>query len=183
VQALRGGRGPPVTDGGLRSDAGAVVLGANVIPATVPLRSGGPAGEGSERPGRVPGPGQGKDDLPGGLAIGRVGEAAGDLDGGLSVARWCRQAERLEPVARVADDVPCCDLPGGGARLRRPTGQGSGEFGDPLDCRGLIGGPRRLAAVVQSILDVLGGTGTGVPSSQPGDRRVQSAARTTAGDR
>jgi hypothetical protein len=41
----------------------------------------------------------------------------------------------------------------------------------------------KYVVAVQSILDVLGGTGTGVPSSQPGDRRMQSAARTTAGDR
>ena len=41
----------------------------------------------------------------------------------------------------------------------------------------------KYVVAVQSILDVLGGTGTGVPGSQPGDRRVQPAARTTAGDR
>ena len=103
------------------------------------------AGSGDDRV-YVPGPGQGEGDLPGGLAVGRVSEAAGDLDGGAGVA-WRRgHAERLEPVAGVADDVPGCDLPGGCARLRRRAGQGGGEFGDPLDRRGLVGGLRCLAA-------------------------------------
>ena len=58
----------------------------------------------------------------------------------------CRHAERLEPIARVADDVPGCDLPGGCARLGRLAGQGGGEFGDPLDRCGFIRGLRCLAA-------------------------------------
>ena len=129
---------------------------AGVIPAGVCLRGCCPAGEGAERPGRgrdqgddrvrVSGPGQGQGDLPGGLAGGWVGEAAGDLDGGVSVAWRCRHAERLEPIARVADDVPGCDLPGGCARLGRLAGQGGGEFGDPLDRCGFIRGLRCLAA-------------------------------------
>ena len=139
-----------------RAVTGAAVLSAGVIPARVPLCGGGSAEERAERPGRgryqvndrvqVPGPGQGEGDLPGGLAVGRVSEAAGDLDGGAGGA-WRRgHAERLEPIARVADDVPGCDLPGGCARLRRAAGQGGGEFVDPLDRRGLIGGLRYLAA-------------------------------------
>jgi len=35
---------------------------------------------------QVPGPGQGEGDLPGGLVVGRVGEAAGDLDLAAAVA-------------------------------------------------------------------------------------------------
>ena len=48
----RGGRRLPVRGGGLRAVAGAVVLGAGVIPASVGLRGGSPAEERAERPGR-----------------------------------------------------------------------------------------------------------------------------------
>ena len=148
-RALPGGRRLSGRGGyGWQRDAGGSgVLAGGAIRAGVPGRGGGPAHERAERPGRgryqvddrvrVPGPGQqGERDLPGGLAAGRVSEAAGDLDLPAEVAWRHRYQERLEPVAGMPDDVPGPDLPDRGARLGRPVREGGGETGDPCQRRG-----------------------------------------------